>query len=135
MIKNSKIAIKIVLAMWLIVFSIYSIIYVVKTDMWVEYRDCGQVVGSSSEDRPIKHGTQTDLYLLMKFDKQGFKAQEVGPTTYYQYKDKIGTTLCFNQTDRNKELDGSMFLVFAFGILSIIVYGLFIIYGICTWLE
>lgn len=72
--------------MWLIVFSIYSINYVAKTDMWIEYKDCGQVVGSSSEDRPIKHGTQTELYLLMKFDKQGFKAQEVGPTTYYQYK-------------------------------------------------
>lgn len=127
--------IKATLTMMLIVFSIYSINYMVKTDMWIEYQDCGKVVGSSSEDRPIKHGAQTELYLLIQFEKQGFKAQEVGPTTYYQYKDKIGTKLCFNQTDRNQELDGYMFLVFFCGVLFSIIYCLIILYYINSWLE
>ena len=127
--------IKATLTMMLIVFSIYSINYVIKTDKWIEYQDCGKVVGSSSEDRPIKHGTQTDLYLLIQFEKQGFKAQEVDPTTYYKYKNKIGTKICFNQKDINKELNGYMFLLYISGILFIITYSSIILYLIISWFN
>jgi hypothetical protein len=102
----------------------------------LDYKDCGKVVGSSSQDRPLKHGMTTDLYLLIDFEKDGFQAQEVGPTTYFKYKDKIGTELCFDQTKRNPEFSkGYNEFVFIFGGLFLVIYFVVFIFIFCSWLE
>lgn len=130
MMKDFKIVMQLVLLISLITVSIYTIKFFVKNDMWIDFQDCGQVVGASSEEVPIKHGTQTELYLLIQYEKQGFKAQEVGATTYFQYKDSIGKRLCFEQTQRNPIMEkpysfakfflGAIFSVIYFFILLII---------------
>lgn len=118
----------------LVVYSIFATHFFVTNDLWIEYKECGTVVGSSSEDRPIKHGTQTELYLLMEYDNDGFQAQEVGATTYFKYKDKVGIRLCFERSKRNPIIDDSVFMAvyFCSGCASLCIY-LFFILWIFIW--
>lgn len=115
----------------IVIYSFFSMYNFIAKDMIIKYKDCGQVVGSSMEDRPVKHGMTTDLYLLIEFEQDGFKAQEVGPTTYYKYKDKIGTTLCFDQQKQNPEFDSiwyevhhilGAFFIFVYFILGLSIF-------------
>lgn len=56
-------------------------------------RECGIVKSKFNEEISIKHGTKTELYLMMQF-KTFEKAIEVDVLTYS--KAKVNDTLCFN---------------------------------------
>lgn len=136
MIKFFPLVVKTLLVFTVFVYSLFAIKSFVTKDLWIHYKECGTVVGSSSEDVPIKHGTQTELYLLMQYEHDGFQAQEVGATTYFQYKDKIGTKLCFSLTKRNPELDTfRKELHHMMGGLFIVVYFLIFLYIFIGWCE
>lgn len=123
MIEKFRITFVTILLLGLFAYSISAIHFFITTDTWIHYQDCGKVVGSSSEDRPVKHGSQTEFYLLIQYEKQGFKAQEVGVTTYYQYKDAIGKKLCFEQSESNPVISTIYDHIKHFlGVFFIIVY-------------
>jgi hypothetical protein len=73
---------------------LYSIYYALTHDPHPRYKDCGVVVSKSNDEVPIKHGSKTELYLNIQFDKSGFRSIECEPTTYFKYqKDE---RVCFN---------------------------------------
>lgn len=115
---------RIVILGWLFVYSIYSIHFAVTNELWIEYQECGTITGASSEETPIKHGTQTQLYLLMQYDHDGFQAQEVGATTYFQYKDKVGERICFEKSKRNPVIDNNLrnILIYFSGACFVVIY-------------
>lgn len=47
----------------------------------------GTVESVGTKEHAVKHGTSTDLYLLVNFDKLGKKAVDVSPTTFYSTKE------------------------------------------------
>ena len=49
-------------------------------------RHCGTIISKSNDEVAIKHGSQTQLFLNIQFDKKGFESVEVDPTTYFKYK-------------------------------------------------
>lgn len=88
----------------------------------IEYKDCGKIVSKSNDEITIKHGTRTELYLNIQFEKDGFKSIEVEPTSYFKHK--INDIVCYtfikheNTTMLNH---ASMFLSFAFLCLFLLV--------------
>lgn len=58
-----------------------------------EHEYTGVVLSKSADEVQIKHGTRTDLYLLMQFDNRT-RAIEVSPTTYLS--SQVGEELIFN---------------------------------------
>lgn len=58
------------------------------------YLDCGKVVSKSNDEVTIKHGTRTELYLNIQFNKSGFRSIECDPTTYFSKK--VGDSVCFD---------------------------------------
>jgi hypothetical protein len=80
--------------------------------------DCGKVISKSQDEVVIKYGTETKLYLNVQFDKEGFKAVNVSPTTYFDTKN--GKRVCF---DLYLPVSDWYMLRLVFGILFLIVGG------------
>lgn len=92
-----KSIIKIILGIALSIFISLSVTYCLTNDS-VKYKtECGIVVSKSADEIVIKHGTQTELYLNIQFEKSGFKSIEVEPTLYFQKKK--GDRVCFELVD------------------------------------
>lgn len=62
------------------------------------YLDCGIVISKSNDEVSIKHGSKTELYLNVQFNKTGFKSIECNPTTYFS-KQK-GDSVCFDLNEK-----------------------------------
>ena len=92
-------------------FLVFCTLYFLFTDLKVTYPDCGKVVSKSSDEVAIKHGSKTELYLNVQFQKSGFRSVLCEPTTYFQYK--IGDKVCFNIED---DVANSGFLHFCKGV-------------------
>lgn len=67
----------------LVGFLLYSAYYSLSVS--ATHNDCGVIKSKSADDLIIRHGHRTELYLNIEFDKKGFYAKEVEPTTYYKY--------------------------------------------------
>lgn len=76
----------------------YCVYYVLVNDMHPEYKDCGVVRSKSNDEVSIKHGSRTELYLNVEFEKTGFKSVLVDPTTYF--KNDVGNYVCFNLDEK-----------------------------------
>lgn len=57
-------------------------------------KHCGTIVSKSNDEVAIKHGTQTQLFLNIEFDKKGFESVQVLPTTYFKHK--VGERVCID---------------------------------------
>lgn len=75
-------------------YLLFSVYYFLTHDIHPKYLDCGVVVSKSNDEVAIKHGTRTELYLNVEFEKSGFQSVECSPTTYFQQK--VGNRVCFN---------------------------------------
>ena len=90
-----KTKIKYLLLLIAILFSGYSSFVAIDYFLMEKtYGDCGFIVSRSTDEIVIKHGTRTELYLNVQFDKSGFKSIDVSPTTYFKYKK--GDRVCFD---------------------------------------
>ncbi len=122
----------------LIILSIPSYcIYRYEVDKpFTKYMYFGTILKHSSDEVSIKHGTRTELYLLIRFDSLYItKAIEVSPTTYLDNKD--GDKVCFSlqkQTLYPKSHTGYAF----FGMILEIIIGSIIIilllYFLIKWI-
>lgn len=105
------------------VFSIYSTIYFIKTPHIERTSQVGTVISKSQDEVIIKHGTQTELYLNIQFDKVGFKSIEVEPTTYFG--SNVGERVVFGLIKEKTGLQITKFiwgfLVSAIAIIALIV--------------
>jgi hypothetical protein len=77
-----------------------------------EHLDTGTVISRSADDVVIKHGTSTELYLNIKFDKSGFRSMNVAPTTYFKFEK--GSRVSFNLKDITEEGNSVYFIMGAF---------------------
>lgn len=55
---------------------------------------CGTIRSTDTKETAVKHGSQTDLYVLVDFDGIGERAIETTPTTYYTAVP--GNRICFS---------------------------------------
>jgi len=76
----------------------YCVYYVLSNNAHPEYKDCGVVKSKSNDEVSIKHGSRTELYLNVEFEKTGFKSVLVDPTTYF--KNDVGDYVCFNLDEK-----------------------------------
>lgn len=58
---------------------------------------CGVVTHKSSDEVSIKHGSRTDLYLIVDFGEQGVRSMDVGVKTYLT--NNVGDRVCFGLTN------------------------------------
>jgi hypothetical protein len=72
----------------------YSVCYLLMNDTNPTYVDCGVVKSKSSSEVSIKHGSETELYLNIDFDKSGFISKKTAPTTYFS--NSVGDRVCFD---------------------------------------
>lgn len=92
--KSVKNIIRIIILVPLSIFLLYCINHFIVMDYKPTYPDCGTVISKSTDEVIVKHGTITELYLNVQFEKSGFKSIEVTETTYF--KSKKGEYICFN---------------------------------------
>jgi hypothetical protein len=65
-------------------------------------------MSKSNDEVSIKHGSRTELYLNVEFEKTGFKSVLVDPTTYFS-KD-VGDNVCFNLNEETNVWHGINFM-------------------------
>ncbi len=111
--KNLNQIIKNTLRIAVLAFFIYCGAYVVSIGgckkLSPKYTDCGVVVSKSQDEVAIKHGTRTQLYLNIQFDKSGFKSQEVEPTEYFS--SKVGQRKCYDLDGEQTGFDAIVKLI------------------------
>jgi hypothetical protein len=90
----------------------YCVYYVLSNNAHPEYKDCGVVKSKSNDEVSIKHGSRTELYLNVEFEKTGFKSVLVDPTTYFS--NDVGDYVCFNLDEKFNVWHGINFLMGAF---------------------
>lgn len=93
-----KTIIKFIIALLISTYVSLSVTYCLVSPMNVYKTECGIVKSKSADEIVIKHGTQTELYLNIQFEKSGFKSIEVEPTLYFQKKK--GDKICLSLYDR-----------------------------------
>lgn len=108
-----------------IVSSIYFLLNINNTF----YKDCGIIISKSTDEIIIKHGTRTDLYLNIQFEKSGFKSVDCDPTLYFQKKK--GDDICL-KLKKKFSFSQEMFLIFGF--VSTVGFGIYIIILLLKWL-
>lgn len=92
------------------------------------HTDSGTIISRSTDEVAIKHGSSTELYLNIKFDKSGFRAIKVEPTTYFKFKK--GDRVSFILKDTTKE--GSTLYFFA-GLVFYVIACIILLYFLITW--
>jgi hypothetical protein len=100
-------------------FLLYCVYFSATHEASPKYNDCGVVVSKSNDEVPIKHGTRTELYLNVQFDKTGFRSIECEPTTYFKYQK--GDRVCF---DLNQKISISHRIYTSIGWTVMIIGGL-----------
>ena len=91
--KLIKNIVRIITLIPLSLYFIYCSYFVITNFNENTYIDCGTVISRLSDEINIKHGTKTELYLNVQFDKSGFRSIECTPTTYFSKKK--GDDVCF----------------------------------------
>lgn len=81
--------------------------------------DTGIIISKSNDEVAIKHGSRTQLFLNIQFDKKGFESVEVLPTTYFKYK--VGERVCINFQD-NEPIIATGFISFWILIVCIVYF-------------
>ncbi len=99
------------------IYMIYSVYFFIMNPIHPTRFDCGVVKSKSANEVAIKYGVNTMLYLNIDFKQSGFRSINVGPTTYFKYKE--GDNLCF---DVKQERHGS-YCLFGMSGMIIIVLG------------
>lgn len=125
---NFKNIVRIITALAVGIYLSYCVYYFMTNETHPKYKDCGVIVSKSSDEVIIKHGTRTDLYLNIQFEKSEFRSVNVDPTTYFS--NKKGDYVCFylNQTQsisHNIHMIVAMTTLVIIGILSL---SMFLIY-------
>lgn len=90
-----------------------------------QVRDCGIVESKSSDEVAIKNGSETQLYLNVRFKNAGFKSILCTPTTYFSKKK--GDTVCFMLADPTHNPNKLIMLIGLIVLACAVIAGLFFI--------
>lgn len=97
---------------------------------------CGTITKLFSDEVSVKHGSRTDLYLIINFDNYGQKAVEVDVNTYAGKQ--VGQRVCFNLTNYYMDIVNInpwyVELSGIIGALGAIVLAVSILIKIGTWI-
>jgi len=94
----------------------------------VDKQYCGKVVKKSDEEVTIKHGSRTDLYLIVEFDQIGLRSIEVEPNTYFTHNK--GDRVCFGLN--NYDLNGRKQMTFKESALDLLKFLFMFLIGIAN---
>lgn len=83
----------------MIVGNYFIITFIFGKDYTNDKQYCGTVIKKSDEEVTIKHGTRTELYLIVNFNGIGIKSINVETNTYFT-KNK-GDEVCFKLSDED----------------------------------
>ena len=122
--KLIKNIIRIITLVPLSLYFIYCSYFVITNFNENTYIDCGTVISRSSDEINIKHGTKTELYLNVQFEKSGFRSIECTPTTYFSKKK--GDDVCFKL---NKDTNGWQMFNELVGFIVLFVLVILILVG------
>jgi hypothetical protein len=120
--------IRIIVLTTLALYACFTSGYFLINNVHPTYKDCGIVRSKSADEVTIKHGTRTDLYLNVDFEKAGFKCVDVSRETYFNsFK---GQKVCFDlsldmpwwHTCFNFSGLFSIILIALFALISIVYY-------------
>lgn len=125
-------SLKNVLRFLVLSYLVYSAICVILvggfTKLNPTYKDCGIVLSKSLDEIAIKHGTKTQLYLNIKFEKSGFMSMECSPTEYFSTS--VGHRKCYDLPAQQSgfylitKLVGCLviYFVLSFAVIFFIIY-------------
>lgn len=117
-----KESIRLLLLTIIIGYLIYCTALFLIEGLFPKTRECGIVKSKFNEEVSIKHGTKTELYLIMQF-KTYEKAINVDVLTYS--KAKVNDTLCFNTDVKRsffKELSSFIGLLITIMLIGMLLY-------------
>jgi hypothetical protein len=114
--------VRVIVLLPLTLYCIYSVGYFITQEASPTFVDCGRLISKSNDEVAIKHGTKTELYLNIQFEKSGFKSIPATPTTYFS-KHK-GDYVCFNLMD-TEIVTAQHVLTFYFGATICLVIACF----------
>ena len=106
----------------LILFSFYSIYFLVEVVPKDTHTKCGVVQSKSEQMSSSRHHNRTDLYLNVKYESGEFESVRVDNNSYYF--NNVGDRVCFNLD--NERSIGFILLQFI-GFSCIIIYGFILI--------
>lgn len=110
-------------------FFVFKSMYIFTVNkQYINHKDTGTIISKSYDEVAIKHGTSTELYLNVQFDKSGFRAMEVGPTTYFKFKKCQRIT--FDLRDSTEEGNSIYFIM---GLMCYVIIGFFSFIFLITW--
>lgn len=111
-------------------YAIICVSYFISTPQHIYYKDCGVIKSKSTDEVAIKHGTSTELYLNVQFEKTGFIAMEVGPTTYFKFQK--GNKVCFDLEDEKTKNNKHVIKHMA-GLIILIIGGIVLLCYFIGW--
>ena len=111
------------------VYLVYCAFHFITTEIHPTFLDCGKVVSKSNDEVAVKHGTRTELYLIVQFNKSGVRAIECNPTTYFSKK--VGDNVCFKQP---KEVSEWYTINHVVGVVTLIVLGAIVLWNSALYL-
>lgn len=77
----------------LTLYLVYCFCHFLLTETRPTYFDCGNVVSKSSNEVVIKNRSIINFYLIIQFEKSGYRSIQCNPTTYFSKN--IGEKACF----------------------------------------
>lgn len=93
--------------------------------------ECGTVVSKFSDEVAMKHGTSTELILIVDWDGRGKDDINVAASTYHDTK--VGKRICFRETDAYR-IDGIVLLWAYLGAWEIVCGVIWVIVMWCKWI-
>ena len=110
--------VRIVLIIPTTLFILYCLYIVIKKEENPTFKDCGIVKSKSYDEVAIKHGSRTQLYLNIQFEKSGFRSIECEPTTYFSKN--VGDYVCFELEDKSAD---SYRVYYVIGLVFLFIIG------------
>lgn len=101
---------------------IITIVYNLNHKFRLYEKDCGTLYMKSYEDIVIKHGTRTELYLIVETKNQGLRSKEVGITEYMTTE--IGDLVCMDIYVNQGDYHEVYMIIGAFFMVAIVIVAL-----------
>ena len=127
--KNTKQKAQVITIVVLLAVCAISWVYIGTTDAFPTQTECGTVLGRPSFEHVHKRSTSVSFYLLVQFDKTGFKTVDCDRDTYHKFD--RGNRICF---DLPKEPSVTHKILVVWGYVSAILIPVILVAGLFAWL-
>lgn len=101
------------------------------TYMWFnpfrpKYTDCGTIQHKATKDEMNKYRLEVQPYLMVQFDKSGYKAVDVTREIYHKYKE--GDRICFDLPEQRSFLNELIWII------ALMTLAIFLLYAFASFM-